>query len=83
LGRQIGRMKTIYMTNIIFYSFEVVAGVLFGSSSHEADVIHLRPGRLHRYGDPSAGGDAIIRDGFVTLSEVVNKYLADNTTLTA
>lgn len=76
-------MKTIYTTNIIFYSFEAGAGAFFSSTSHETGVIHSRYGRLRREDDPTAGGDAFIRDGFVTLSEVVNKYLPDNTALTA
>lgn len=79
-----GRMNTIYYTaNVTFYSFETGAGALFRSFSHEADEVHRKPGRLRRDDDPSAGGVANIFDGFVTLSEVVNKYLPHNTALTA
>ena len=76
-------MKTIYNTNIIVYSSVAVAGLLSGTSSHGTDKVHRRPVLLRNEGDPSAGQDAIIRDGFMPLSEVVNKYLADNTSLTA
>lgn len=76
-------MKTIYTANNFYYSFEAGAGTLFSSTSHEADEVHRRPGRLRREGDTSAGVDDIIRDGSVTLAEVVNKYLPDNTALTA
>jgi hypothetical protein len=76
-------MKTIYTTNNFYYSFEDGADAFFNSTSHEADEVHRRPRRLRRVGDTSAGVDDIIRDGSVTLAEVVNKYLPDNTALTA
>jgi len=37
LGRQIGRMKAIYTTNIDFYRFEIGAGSLFNRTSHETE----------------------------------------------
>ena len=76
-------MKTIYTANIILYSLEEGADAIFISSSHEADEIHRIPGSLRREDDSSAGVDAITRDGFMTLPGVVNKYLPDNTALTA
>lgn len=83
MGRQIGRMKTINTTNIILFSFEAGAGILFRGTSHEADLFHRRPGSMHGEGGPSAGAEPIIRDGFVTLPGVVNNYPPDNTALTA
>ncbi|MCA1742150.1 MAG: hypothetical protein LC630_06760 [Bacteroidales bacterium] len=58
-------MNTIYIANIIFYSLEAGIGALFSINSLKTDEVHRRPGRLRREGDPSAGGDPIIRDGFI------------------
>lgn len=83
MGRQIGGMNTIYTTNIVFYSFGDAAGELCRSISHEADEIDRRRGRLRRKSDPLVGGDTIINDGFVTSTEVVNKYMPENVVFTA
>ncbi len=83
MGRQTGEMNTIYTTNIVLYSFGDAAGELFRSISHEADEIDRRLGRIRRKSDPLVGGDTIINGGFVTSSEVVNKYMPDNVVFTA
>jgi hypothetical protein len=49
-------MKTIYRAKYIFYSFEAGADALFISSSHEADEVLRKSGRLCSEGDPSTGG---------------------------
>jgi hypothetical protein len=82
LGRQIGRMKTIYTAGIVSDGVRVGDCALSGGGSDEVDEVHRRPGRLRRTGDPAAGEDGITRDGFMTLSIVVNKYLPENSVLT-
>jgi hypothetical protein len=82
LGRQIGRMKTIYTAGIVSDGVRVGDCALSGGGSDEVDEVHRRPGRLCVKGDHSAGGDTFVRDGFMALSVVVKKYLPENSALT-